>query len=136
MAYHLNLESKYLVGLVFYLLPVTLLGVTGIANHVKSFSVAGTYDTGISVNAQHGGRALLAIASGNHGDGDNTGSLIAVLRCGFSGNNLSTYEISKQGPTSSGFPLSFSTSANETIVLNTPVETVVWHVVFISSKPF
>lgn len=112
------------------------LGVTDIAYHVKYFSVTSTYDTGISVNAQHGGRALLTIASGNHGDGDNTGSLIAVLRCGFSGNYLSIYEISKQGSTSSEFPLSFSTSANGTIVLNTPLETVIWFVVFISSKPF
>lgn len=76
----------------------SLLGVTGIANKVMYyFSSEAGFTTNISCNQYSNGMAILVLFSRNNSAGDATTSAIYMLRCGHSGNHLTTVEIAKSG---------------------------------------
>ena len=78
-------------------------------------SAGQTVDTGISVNGGFGGRTLFVIISSHTSSGDATSSGLYLVRCGYSGDYFSSYEISKQG---SGGVFTISKSSNNTVQIH------------------
>ena len=77
---------------------------------VKRLVVNGETGTGIAVNQGNGGLTILVIASMNYGSGDLTGSVIKMIRCVHSGNNITVTDIASNGQGVTQYPLTFSSS--------------------------
>ena len=80
-------------------------------------SAGQSYDTGISVDAGWAGRTILVIASEHWSDGNNTGSGIYMVRCGYNGSNYSVVTIAN----SHRDPVFFSVNSSGNLVLTADI---------------
>lgn len=96
----------------------------------RTFTVAPgqSFDTGVSVNGGYMGRTILVIASEHWSDGNNTGSGIYMIRCGYNGGNWGFEVITEQNRR----PVSFSVNSSGNLVATADIGAV--HVAMIMNK--
>lgn len=72
-------------------------------------------NTGISLNANNGGRTILAICSGHSGTGSATHSSIYLIRCGYSGNFCEATMLHHTNDSATLYEWTFGASSNGTL---------------------
>ena len=108
---------------------------TSVENNVKAWHFTpevGANVTDISVNSGDKGKTLFVIISQQTGAGDNTASLIGMLRCGYSGNNV-TWTLIAGAFKDPYYAITFSANSSGYLVI-TQAGAKVSHVMIISNR--
>lgn len=130
-----TLNTNYVVGTIAETLQTLTSDLTSVANNVKAWHITpevGDNVTDISVNAGDKGKTLFVIISQQTGAADNTASLVGMLRCGYSGNNV-TWTLIAGAFKDPYYAISFSANSNGKLVI-TQAGAKVSHVMIISNR--